>query len=158
MGFGETSTRWCVKKYGYFRRHSCVCAHRATTVKIPLDDDDASDDASDDVHRSVVHRQSATRAMSSVDADAFKTSFIGRLTRVRCRDGRVFVGTLRCVDKQRNVVIGNAREYARDGDEQGEPRRTIAMVLIAKSERMTMHCIECEEGEDVATAFGTLAV
>ena len=70
---------------------------------------------------------------------------LGATVRARVRDGRTFVGTLRCVDKQRNIVIGNAREYhfgdtePRRGTaipDDAQPIRVINMVLIGADERV----------------------
>ena len=68
---------------------------------------------------------------------------IGAETRCVTRDGRVFVGTLRCVDKQKNIILSNAREYANEEEEDGEARRTINMILLSKEER-----VRCEYAED----------
>ena len=64
--------------------------------------------------------------------------YVGAETRVTAVDGRVFVGALRCVDKQRNVVVSNAREYADVAShERGdEPRRTLNLILVAKAQRV----------------------
>lgn len=64
--------------------------------------------------------------------------YVGAETRVTAVDGRVFVGALRCVDKQRNVVLSNAREYADIAShERGdEPRRATNMILVAKAQRV----------------------
>ena len=66
---------------------------------------------------------------------------IGAETRCVTRDGRVFIGTLRCVDKQKNIILSNAREYA--NEETEEARRTIHMILLSKEER-----VRCEYAED----------
>lgn len=68
---------------------------------------------------------------------------IGAETRCVTRDGRVFIGTLRCVDKQKNIILSNAREYANEEEEDGEARRTINMILLSKEER-----VRCEYAED----------
>jgi len=69
---------------------------------------------------------------------------IGAETRCVTRDGRVFIGTLRCVDKQKNIILSNAREYANEDMEEGdEARRTINMILLSKEER-----VRCEYAED----------
>ena len=66
---------------------------------------------------------------------------IGAETRCVTRDGRVFIGTLRCVDKQKNIILSNAREHA--NEEEEEARRTINMILLSKEER-----VRCEYAED----------
>lgn len=78
---------------------------------------------------------------------------IGAETRCVTRDGRVFIGTLRCVDKQKNIILSNAREYA--NEEEEEARRTINMILLSKEER-----VRCEYAEDsvVARALEGLSV
>ena len=59
---------------------------------------------------------------------------IGGETRCVTRDGRVFIGTLRCVDKQKNIILSNAREYA--NEEEEEARRT-SMAASKVGERLS---------------------
>lgn len=37
---------------------------------------------------------------------------LNRTLRIACSDGRVFVGTFVCVDKQLNIILANADEYS----------------------------------------------
>ena len=83
---------------------------------------------------------------------------IGAETRCVTRDGRVFVGTLRCVDKQKNIILSNAREYASEEERAGgetAARRTINMILLSKEERV--RC-ECAEDSVVVRALEELSV
>lgn len=80
---------------------------------------------------------------------------LGATVRTRVRDGRVFIGTLRCVDKQRNIVVGNAREYASEAEAseaEATPVRTINMVLIGADERVS--CTVTDVGPERADDDG----
>ena len=87
---------------------------------------------------------------------------IGAETRCVVRDGRAFVGRLRCVDKQRNIILSNAREYASAeaaaAEGSGEtPLRTINMVLLSREERVSCE-IRREEDGAAATAAAAAAL
>ena len=91
----------------------------------------------------------------------------GTTVRVSVTDGRVFTGTLGCVDKQLNVVLINATETfkkkkksKRGGKEKEEENnrdddvetsssssRVINMALIAREHRVKMERLEVEQEE-----------
>ena len=90
----------------------------------------------------------------------------GTTVRVHVTDGRVFTGTLGCVDKQLNVVLINATEtfkkkkMERENEEKEEENnrddeetssnssRVINMALIAREHRVKMErLVEQEEKE-----------
>ncbi len=91
----------------------------------------------------------------------------GTTVRVHVTDGRVFTGTLGCVDKQLNVVLINAtetfkkkRKMERENEEKEEENnrddeetssnssRVINMALIAREHRVKMErLVEQEEKE-----------
>jgi small nuclear ribonucleoprotein (snRNP)-like protein len=89
---------------------------------------------------------------------------LGATVRTRVRDGRVFIGTLRCVDKQRNIVVGNVREYASETEAttaEATPVRTINMVLIGADERVSCTITDVgPEGDDggAAASFAGLVI
>jgi len=92
---------------------------------------------------------------------------LGATVRTRVRDGRVFIGTLRCVDKQRNIVVGNVREYASEAEAttaEATPVRTINMVLIGADERVSCTITDVgPEGDDdgggaAAASFAGLVI
>ncbi len=88
---------------------------------------------------------------------------IGAETRCVVRDGRAFVGRLRCVDKQRNIILSNAREYASAAEAEAEgsgktPSRTINMVLLSREERVSCEIRRDEDGEAAAEALAGLKV
>ena len=88
---------------------------------------------------------------------------IGAETRCVVRDGRAFVGRLRCVDKQRNIILSNAREYASAAEAEAEgsgktPSRTINMVLLSREERVSCEIRREEDGEAAAEALKGLKV
>ena len=92
----------------------------------------------------------------------------GTTVRVHVTDGRVFTGTLGCVDKQLNVVLINATEtfkkkMERENEEKEEENnrddeetssnssRVINMALIAREHRVKMErLVEQEEKEKEA--------
>ncbi|OAD78401.1 hypothetical protein PHYBLDRAFT_107729 [Phycomyces blakesleeanus NRRL 1555(-)] len=37
--------------------------------------------------------------------------YLNQKTRVRIRDGRVFIGKFVCIDKQKNIILSQANEY-----------------------------------------------
>ena len=52
-------------------------------------------------------------------------SWLSRIVRVKLTDGRVVAGTLRCIDRNRNLVLGSANERFGDG-----PPQTIGHVMV----------------------------
>ncbi|KAF8584938.1 hypothetical protein K439DRAFT_1633059 [Ramaria rubella] len=54
-------------------------------------------------------------------------SLLGRVWRVSIQDKRVFIGTLVCTDKEKNIILTNADEYRRGDHSDG---RYVGMVMI----------------------------
>ena len=52
--------------------------------------------------------------------------------RFEIADGRVFIGTLLALDKDRNVVVGNSVEYSKDLEEHILARKTGMIMLSGK--------------------------
>ena len=111
----------------------------------------------------------ASRARSRTSAGGIRgvamRDVIGAETRCVVRDGRAFVGRLRCVDKQRNIILSNAREYASAAEAEAEgegsgktPSRTINMVLLSREERVSCEIRRDEDGEAAAEALVGLKV
>ena len=114
-------------------------------------------------------RRVASRARSRTSAGGIRRvamrDVIGAETRCVVRDGRAFVGRLRCVDKQRNIILSNAREYASAAEAEAEaegsgktPSRTINMVLLSREERVSCEIRRDEDGEAAAEALAGLKV
>lgn len=87
------------------------------------------------------------RPPSLMDSSTFP--YIGAETAVETKDGRVFVGALRCIDKQRNVVLSNAAQYdgwdaftrrrdtrAADAAADAPPPPTVNMILVGVDARV----------------------
>jgi len=117
--------------------------------------------------RHVTSRRVASRAPSRTSAVGIRRvamgDVIGAETRCVVRDGRAFVGRLRCVDKQRNIILSNAREYASAAEAEAEgsgktPSRTINMVLLSREERVSCEIRRDEDGEAAAEALAGLKV
>ena len=112
-------------------------------------------------------RVARARARSRTSAGGIRgvamRDVIGAETRCVVRDGRAFVGRLRCVDKQRNIILSNAREYASAAEAEAEgsgktPSRTINMVLLSREERVSCEIRREEDGEAAAEALAGLKV
>ncbi|KAH8110289.1 hypothetical protein DFH11DRAFT_1621855 [Phellopilus nigrolimitatus] len=58
--------------------------------------------------------------------DAIKR-LLGQTMRICASDGRIFIGTFVCVDKQKNIVLSNTDEYRVGGPAQG---RYVTMVMV----------------------------
>lgn len=51
---------------------------------------------------------------------------LGCTWRISIQDGRMFLGTLVCTDKEKNIILANADEY-RQGQQDG---RFVGMILV----------------------------
>lgn len=49
--------------------------------------------------------------MSNEHASAYLARYIGKTLRVQISDRRMFLGVLKCTDKDRNLIVANAHEY-----------------------------------------------
>jgi len=54
--------------------------------------------------------------MDSLDAVRYLASFLGKTLHIQSLDGRLFVGSFRCVDNENNVILSNAYEYRLPSD------------------------------------------
>ena len=113
--------------------------------------------------RRVASRRARARDVRRWDPPRRVRDVIGAETRCVVRDGRAFVGRLRCVDKQRNIILSNAREYASAAEAEAEgsgktPSRTINMVLLSREERVSCEIRREEDGEAAAEALAGLKV
>mmetsp|Transcript_42872 Transcript_42872/g.85977 ORF Transcript_42872/g.85977 Transcript_42872/m.85977 type:complete len:81 (-) Transcript_42872:718-960(-) len=78
-----------------------------------------------------------------MQAIARLTERLDAALRVTLSDGRVLVGRFACFDKQRNVLLIEAREF-RAGASQGSrhPERNLGIVLIPRRWITACHAIE----------------
>lgn len=44
-------------------------------------------------------------------AAKYLSSLLGKTLRIKISDGRVFVGQMKCTDKDRNIILANTHEY-----------------------------------------------
>ncbi|KAI9490436.1 hypothetical protein BDB00DRAFT_555608 [Zychaea mexicana] len=51
-------------------------------------------------------------------------SYLNFRTRITITDGRVFVGTFVCIDKQKNIIIAHSKEF------RGDENRLVGLVMI----------------------------
>ena len=75
------------------------------------------------------------------------SSLMGYTWRISIQDKRIFLGTLVCTDKEKNIILTNADEYRR-GEVGG---RYVGMIMIpwrwiVKAEVEWVAYIESEEG------------
>ncbi|KAL1625091.1 hypothetical protein SLS56_007518 [Neofusicoccum ribis] len=49
--------------------------------------------------------------MSATQALTYLTQFIGRNLRIHVTDSRMFIGQMKCTDKDRNVILSLTHEY-----------------------------------------------
>ncbi|KIJ45230.1 hypothetical protein M422DRAFT_167032 [Sphaerobolus stellatus SS14] len=64
---------------------------------------------------------------SSSDAVQRLNSLLGCTWRITIQDKRIFIGTLACTDKKKNVVLVNADEYRQGESTNG---RYVGMIMI----------------------------
>ncbi|KAK7544532.1 uncharacterized protein J3D65DRAFT_23988 [Phyllosticta citribraziliensis] len=50
-------------------------------------------------------------AMTNAQAMPFLSQFVGRNLRIHVSDGRMFIGQMRCTDKDRNTILAQTHEY-----------------------------------------------
>ncbi|KAK7518847.1 hypothetical protein IWZ03DRAFT_158206 [Phyllosticta citriasiana] len=50
-------------------------------------------------------------ATTNAQAVPFLTQFVGRNLRIHVSDGRMFIGQMRCTDKDRNTILAQTHEY-----------------------------------------------
>ena len=54
-------------------------------------------------------------------------ALLSQTLRITANDGRTFIGTFACIDKQKNIIITNTDEYRIGGPAHG---RYVAMVMV----------------------------
>ncbi|KAG6520010.1 uncharacterized protein LOC122051048 [Zingiber officinale] len=67
-------------------------------------------------------------------------------------DGRFFLGTFHCIDKQGNIILQDAVEYRhtrRSGDPSPMEQRCLGLILIPASCRTSCHA-ECSIDEQIS--------
>lgn len=100
-------------------------------MSAPLTDTPPSiDSISDSLARSFPNRSTTSTHRPAVDA---VKALINEPMRIRTSDGRLFVGTFVCMDKQLNIVLTNTDEYrvVPGGTEKFNDRgRYVTMVMV----------------------------
>ncbi|KAI8085202.1 uncharacterized protein BX664DRAFT_338800 [Halteromyces radiatus] len=51
-------------------------------------------------------------------------SYLNFKARIQITDGRIFIGTFVCVDKQKNIILAQAEEFRQ------EERRLVGLIMI----------------------------
>lgn len=65
-------------------------------------------------------------------------SYLNFKARIKITDGRVFIGTFMCIDKQKNVILANTREYREDEE------RLVGLVMIPGEHLVKMETEDLE--------------
>lgn len=67
-----------------------------------------------------------SKTMDNSTAVEYLTGLLGTTLRVQISDGRMFVGQLKCTDRERNIILATSHEYRQPSPE--------AIAAAAKSE------------------------
>ncbi|KAG1473274.1 hypothetical protein G6F56_001048 [Rhizopus delemar] len=65
-------------------------------------------------------------------------SYLNFQARIKITDGRIFVGTFMCIDKQKNVILANTKEY------REEEERLVGLVMIPGEHLVKMETEDLE--------------
>ncbi|CEG70932.1 hypothetical protein G6F70_000682 [Rhizopus microsporus] len=65
-------------------------------------------------------------------------SYLNFQARITITDGRIFIGTFMCVDKQKNVILANTKEY------RGAEERLVGLVMIPGKHLVKMETEDLE--------------
>ncbi|KAI9279998.1 hypothetical protein BY458DRAFT_501012 [Sporodiniella umbellata] len=65
-------------------------------------------------------------------------SYLNFQARIQITDGRLFVGTFMCIDKQKNVILANTKEY------REEEERLVGLVMIPGEHLVKMETEDLE--------------
>ncbi|KAI0109161.1 hypothetical protein GGR51DRAFT_512980 [Nemania sp. FL0031] len=58
-----------------------------------------------------LNRATMNETLTKTDAQAYLLSLINKTLRIHATDGRMFIGTFKCTDTDRNVVLSLTYEY-----------------------------------------------
>ncbi|CAO3638008.1 hypothetical protein BJ944DRAFT_237512 [Cunninghamella echinulata] len=62
--------------------------------------------------------------ITDIDKVNLLRSYLNFKTRIQISDGRIFIGTFVCIDKQKNIILAQAEEF------RGEEQRLVGLVMI----------------------------
>ncbi|QRV93937.1 LSM domain-containing protein [Ceratobasidium sp. AG-Ba] len=57
-------------------------------------------------------------------------SLLARTLRISIQDGRSFVGTFACVDREKNIVLSSTEEYPRPAPDSTDGPRFIGLIMV----------------------------
>mmetsp|Transcript_44083 Transcript_44083/g.140350 ORF Transcript_44083/g.140350 Transcript_44083/m.140350 type:complete len:115 (-) Transcript_44083:141-485(-) len=66
-------------------------------------------------------------------------TLLNRRMKIGIKDGRTLVGNFNCIDKQGNIVLINTLECGGGEGDGGSPQRTLGLVLVPASHRVSCH-------------------
>lgn len=92
-------------------------------------------------------RRIAPEENSSEGLKELKDSFLGQWLRVTLRDDRVFVGTLKAIDNQKNLVLLNPLEVRPQKEKEAEVKSHRTVVFIKGVDIVKMGMRKDEEKE-----------
>ncbi|KAL9456332.1 hypothetical protein AB3S75_005540 [Citrus x aurantiifolia] len=99
-----------------------------------------------------------TQVESSAGSDANGSNHISRVRKLLCRrmlvgikDGRFFLGSFHCIDKQGNIILQDAVEYRSTRRTSPSPmeQRCLGIILIPSSCRTSCH-VDCSIDEQLS--------
>ncbi|CAO3614050.1 unnamed protein product [Cunninghamella blakesleeana] len=62
--------------------------------------------------------------ITDIDKVNLLRSYLNFKARIQITDGRVFIGTFVCIDKQKNIILAQAEEF------REEEKRLVGLVMI----------------------------
>ncbi|KAI8885068.1 Sm-like ribonucleoprotein [Backusella circina FSU 941] len=74
------------------------------------------------------------------------TSYLFINLRIKITDGRVFIGTFVCVDKEKNIILAQAEEF-RGGNE----KRLVGLVMIPGNHLVKVETEDMDVSSDLCT-------
>ncbi|OCL11919.1 hypothetical protein AOQ84DRAFT_286245 [Glonium stellatum] len=97
--------------------------------------------------------------MDNQEATSYLTQFVGKTLRIYSTDGRIFVGQMKCTDRDRNVILALTHEYRHPSEaaikkaiqESGNPATQVPLtsryvgLVVVPGQYITR--IEYEEGQ-----------
>ncbi|CAN7013493.1 unnamed protein product [Brassica rapa subsp. trilocularis] len=105
----------------------------------------------EEAERSTTIVASTSEESSGLDAIARVRKLLFRQMLVGIKDGRFFLGSFHCIDKQGNILLQDAVEYRsiRRSSPSPTEQRCLGMILIPASCRTSCH-VDCSVEEQLS--------
>ncbi|KAI7852305.1 hypothetical protein BDC45DRAFT_192857 [Circinella umbellata] len=69
-------------------------------------------------------------------------SYLNFKTRITITDGRVFIGTFVCTDKQKNIILAQTKEF------RGDEHRMVGLVMIPGKHLVKVETEDLDDDDD----------